>query len=555
MATKVSRRLQNILLNSNLITKDELEKAIQSQNGKSLLRSLVELGFVSEKKIALAIAEQMHLEYVDLDKIDIDPNAVTSIDEELINRYKLIPIASTDSQLTVAMVDPTNIFALDDLHLVTGKSVIPVVATETDVETAISRFSRMDKSVEEMVEDATDEADVEVSSQEEQETEDAPIVKLVNLILMEAVRDRANDVHIEPQDSDVRVRYRIDGVLYEVMRSPKGTHSGIVARIKIMAGMDIAERRIPQDGRFAINIDNQTVDFRVATLPTIYGEKIVLRLLKKDSISIGLEKLGLSKTALERFKSSFSKPYGAILVTGPTGSGKTTTLYGAMMALNSPEKNLITVEDPVEYRVPGIAQVQVNQKADMTFAAALRSILRNDPDVVMIGEIRDEETALISVESALTGHLVLSTLHTNDAASALTRLTEMGVEPFLVSSAVDCVVTQRLARRLCKECREPYQPSKQLLADLQLSNSSEPLTFYKHRGCKKCGGIGYHGRIGLYEVLLVSEQIERLTVQRASSEVIAREAVKEGMVPLKFDGLEKVKQGITSVEEVLRVAV
>lgn len=552
---RVSRRLERILIESELLTSEQLAQAMEARNGKSLLRTIAELGFSSEKKIAATIAERMNLEYVDLDNHEIDPNAVTLVSEETARRYNLIPIGLDNDQLIVAMVDPANIFAIDDLRIITGREIRPVVATETDIVAAMNRFTRMDQSVEEMVESvAGDMDDVAVSEKdEESEREEAPVVKLVNLILMEAVRDRANDVHIEPQDKDVRIRYRIDGVLHEVMRSPKKIQSGLVSRIKILAGMDIAERRVPQDGRFAVNLNGKAVDFRVATLPTIYGEKIVLRLLQKESILMDLDDLGFLPDALARFKSSFAKPYGAILVTGPTGSGKTTTMYGALNILNDAQKNLITVEDPVEYRVAGISQVQVNIKADMTFAAALRSILRQDPDIVMIGEIRDEETALIAVESALTGHLVLSTLHTNDAAASLTRLIEMGIEPFLISSAVDCVAAQRLARRLCLECREPYVPTPPVLEDAGFKFEGKIPQIYRAKGCRKCNNTGYRGRIGIYEVLLVSERIERLTVKRATSDEIKRTAIEEGMMPLRRDGFEKVIQGLTSLEEIMRV--
>ncbi|MCL5292287.1 MAG: GspE/PulE family protein, partial [Actinobacteria bacterium] len=377
----------------------------------------------------------------------------------------------------------------------------------------------------------------------------------VNLLLTQAVRDRANDVHIEPQEKDVKIRFRIDGVLHEIMRSPKKIQPGMTSRVKIMANMDIAQRRTPQDGRFGLTVDGKAIDFRVATIPTIHGEKIVLRLLQRESVMLNLDDLGFAAGTLEFFKSSLSRPYGAILVTGPTGSGKTTTLYAALNILNSIERNVITVEDPVEYRLASLSQVQVNTRTGLTFAAALRSILRHDPDIVMIGEIRDGETALIAIESALTGHLVLTTLHTNDAPSAITRITEMGVEPFLISSAVDCIVGQRLARRLCVHCRQPHEPDPDVVAEANLPTLDLPEKFYRAKGCKMCGETGYRGRVGLYEVLLMNEEIERLTVERASSEDIYRAATKAGMRSLKLDGFEKVKQGITSLEELMRVTI
>lgn len=552
---RVSRRLERILIGSKLITQEQLDAALNAKNDKGLTRTIAELGFSSETKIAKAVADYMKLEFVDLDNYEIDPNAVTLIDEETSGKYDLIPIGFNDERLIVAMVDPANIFAIDDLRLLTKREIVPVVATESDIIAAINRFSRMDESVEEIAENVAGDLDGGPSSEnsDEDDSEEAPVVKLVNLILLEAVRDRASDIFIEPQDRDVRVRYRIDGVLHEIMRSPKKIQAGLTSRLKIMSGMDIAERRVPQDGRFNLNHSGKAVDFRVATLPTIYGEDIVLRLLMKDSLQVDLDDMGFLPQPLKRFKASFTKPYGAILITGPTGSGKTTTLYGALRLLNQVEKNLITVEDPVEYRLAGINQVQVNERAKMTFGAALRSILRHDPDIVMIGEIRDEETALIAIESALTGHLVLSTLHTNDAASSLTRLIEMGVEPFLISSAVDCVVAQRLARRLCVDCREQFVPTEQMLIDAGLEFTGDIPKLYRAKGCKKCNDTGYHGRVGLYEVLVVSETIEKLTVNRVTSDKIKEVAIEEGMLTLRQDGLKKVLKGLTSIEEIARV--
>jgi len=431
-----------------------------------------------------------------------------------------------------------------------------VVCTESDLRSAIGRYARIDKTVEQVVESVVEDDQIASVVGEEKEAEEAPIVKLVNLLITEAVRDSANDIHIEPQENDLRIRYRIDGVLHEVMRAPKQVQPGMTARLKILSGIDIAERRVPQDGRFGLTIDNKAIDFRVATLPTIHGEKVVLRLLEKESIMMSLDDIGFLEEPLRLFKSSFTRPYGAILVTGPTGSGKTTTLYGALNILNIPEKNIITVEDPVEYRLQGVNQVQVNAKAGLTFASGLRSILRNDPDIVMIGEIRDEETARIAIESALTGHLVLSTLHTNDAPSAVTRLTEMGIEPFLTSSAVDCVVGQRLARKLCVHCKEKYTPNEQILKEIGLDPEKDKIPeLYRAKGCSKCNETGYKGRIGVFEVMVISEAIERLTVERATSDDLLKVAIKEGMRTLRQDGLEKALKGITSIEEIMRVIV
>jgi len=389
-------------------------------------------------------------------------------------------------------------------------------------------------------------------------TEEAPIVKLVNSVIAQAVDDAASDIHFEPQAKELVARFRIDGVLHEIMSIPRRMQNGVISRLKIMADLDIAERRVPQDGRIGLIVGGKPIDMRVATLPTVYGEKIVMRLLDKSNVMLRLEDLGFSQKALKRFQRSFTKPYGAILVTGPTGSGKSTTLYAALNILNSPEKNIITVEDPVEYRLTGINQVQVNMKAGMTFAAALRSILRCDPDIVMIGEIRDRETAQIAVESALTGHLVLSTLHTNDAPGALSRLTEMGIEPFLTSSAVDCVLAQRLARRLCKECREPYTATREMLRKNDFPPEvvdRDDVVLYRPKGCARCNGTGYKGRLGLYEVMIVSEAVRRLTVERKSADEISRVAAAEGMKSLREDGIDKVLDGATSIEEIARVIV
>jgi len=549
------KKLGKILIESGLISDEQLQKAISSKNGKSLSRALVDLGFASEPDIASVLAGSMSLPFLDISNYEINPGAATIISEELATRYMVLPIDFTEDKLIVAMADPSNVFAVDDLRIVTGYDISVVVCTESDLLAAIGRFSRMEQTAEQVVESVEDET-AELAKGEEKDAEEAPVVKLVNLIVTGAVRDRAGDILVEPQENDVRVRYRIDGVLHEVMRAPKQIQAGVVARLKILSGIDIAERRLPQDGRFGLTLDNKAVDFRVATLPTIHGEKVVLRLLQRESIMINLDDLGFLEGSLNAFKSSFTKPYGAILVTGPTGSGKTTTLYAVLNILNVPEKNIITLEDPVEYRLQGVNQVQVNPKAGLTFSTGLRSILRNDPDIVMIGEIRDQETALITVESALTGHLVLSTLHTNDAPGVVTRLTEMGIEPFLTSSAVDCVIAQRLARKLCKSCKESYTPSLKSLQDVGFPlTGNEVPTIFKAGGCSKCNNTGYKGRIGVYEVMLVSESIERLTVERATAEEIKKTAISEGMKTLKTDGFEKVLRGATSIEEVMRVIV
>ncbi|MCK4778038.1 MAG: Flp pilus assembly complex ATPase component TadA, partial [Actinomycetia bacterium] len=454
---KLKKRIGKLLIESGLITEEQLQEAVESEDGKSLSKRLVDLGFITDEQIAKAIAEAVNLPYLDLAKKEIDPNATALISEEIASRYMLIPIEFEENNLVVAMSDPANIFAIDDLRIITGHEIKVVVTSENSIQSAINQFSKTEKEVQEMVESvaAGDEEEIEEQVEEKvEEGEEAPVVKLVNVIITEAFRSRAADIHIEPQEHDVRIRYRIDGVLHEVMRSPKKVQTGMLARVKIMANMDIAEKRVPQDGRFSLIVDGKPVDFRVASLPTVYGEKIVLRLLEKESIMIPLKDLGFSDEGLKKFMGSLKKPYGAIFITGPTGCGKTTTLYAALNEINTIQKNLLTVEDPVEYRLSSVNQIQVNPKAGLTFASSLRSILRHDPDIVMIGEVRDQETALIAIESALTGHLVLTTLHTNNAPLTITRLTEMGIEPFLTSSALDCVLAQRLARKLCEKCKE-----------------------------------------------------------------------------------------------------
>jgi type IV pilus assembly protein PilB len=388
-----------------------------------------------------------------------------------------------------------------------------------------------------------------------QAVEEAPIVKMVNLLISQAIAERASDIHIEPGDRDIRIRNRVDGVLHEVMRSPKNIHAGLISRLKVMADINIAERRIPQDGRVGLTVSGKTIDLRVAVLPTVYGEKVVVRILDKGAVLLKLEDLGFLQGSFKRYEGAFTKPYGAILVSGPTGSGKSTTLYATLNILNSADKNIITVEDPVEYRLPGINQMQMNPRAGLTFASALRSILRADPDIMLVGEVRDRETALIAVEAALTGHLVLSSLHTNDAPSALPRLIEMGVEPYLVASAIDCVVAQRLARQLCIRCKQAYEPERAELESVGFPQDQwdEVTELFRPHGCQACARTGYRGRIGLYEVLRMNEEIERLIVDRASSDEIRRAARRDGMVTLRQDGLEKIRSGITSIEEVLRV--
>ncbi|MGH9267505.1 MAG: GspE/PulE family protein, partial [Acidimicrobiales bacterium] len=541
------------LVSRGLLTQASLDVALdeQARTGNSLGRILLDQGRVNEADLMAALAAQIGIEFVDLSDYPIDPSAATLITDGMARKYQALPVAWKDGQLIVAMADPGNVFALDDIRTITRSPVKAVMATRAAVLEAVDKHHRLDSEAEEISAQAASEFEPDEDPGGLGEVvEDAPIVKLVNLLITQAVTDRASDIHVEPAERDVRVRYRIDGVLHERMRPPKNIQAGIISRLKIMADINIAERRVPQDGRVTATIAGKAVDLRVATLPTVYGEKVVMRILDKSKALLNLDDLGFLPESRERFQRSFTKPYGTILVTGPTGSGKSTTLYATLNILNDEAKNVITVEDPVEYRLAGINQVQVNNKAGMTFAAALRSILRSDPDIVLVGEIRDRETATIAIEAALTGHLVLSTLHTNDAATTPTRLVEMGVEPFLVASALDCIVAQRLARRLCEKCKQAYRPAAGELDTVGWDlNGDSPPELFRAVGCTACSKTGYHGRFGIHEVLGVTEDIERLIVERAHSEDVKKYAIAEGMVPLRHAGLRQVANGITSLEE------
>ena len=557
-AKRKPKQLGQILLEEGLLTQEQLDRALEQHRNtpKSLGRVLIDLGFIRERDLVKALAQQVGLDFVDLSEFPIEAAATTLLPEALSRRYRALPIAERDGKLLVAMSDPANVYTLDDIRTVTGRDVQPVVATASDVEQAIQKYSTLGDEVEQLASEAASAADSgEDAADVEAAIEDAPIVKLVNAIMTQAVSDRASDVHIEPTEKDVRVRFRVDGVLHEVMHSPKNIQNGLLSRLKVMADLNIAERRVPQDGRIGMKVANRQLDLRVATLPTVYGEKIVIRILDKSQGLLQLTDLGFHPDAFKRFEVAYRKPYGAILVTGPTGSGKSTTLYATLNVLNEIDRNIITVEDPVEYRLHGVNQIQVNNKAGLTFASALRSILRADPDIVLIGEIRDRETAMISIEAALTGHLVLSTLHTNDAPSAMTRLTEMEVETFLVASAVDCVIAQRLARKLCERCRAPYVPERNELIEAGVPESrlDSVNQLFRPAGCSACANTGYRGRMGLYEVMPVTEEIERMTVERASSDAMRTVAIQQGMLTLRDDGIDKTLRGLTSLEEIARV--
>jgi len=552
-----------LLIDEGLLTDAQLDAALaeQARSGKPLGRLLIESGTISEAELVRTLARQVGLEFVDLNDRAVDGSVAALVSESLARRYQAIPIGWEDGRLVVAMADPSNVFAVDDIRAIAGAEVRTVVATASQINETIERFYRIDSDVDAVVQAATEDADddaIDLANVSEL-VEDAPIVKFVNLLVTQAVGDRASDIHVEPAEHDLRIRFRIDGVLHEVMRSPRSIQAGVISRLKVMADINIAERRIPQDGRISMKVGGRGIDLRVATLPTVYGEKVVMRILDKGQAVLRLDELGFLPETEHRFQTSCNQPYGTILATGPTGSGKSTTLYAALNTLNKPDRNIITVEDPVEYRMPGINQVQINPKAGLTFASALRSILRSDPDIVLVGEIRDRETAVIAVEAALTGHLVLSTLHTNDAASTPLRLVEMGVEPFLVTSALDCVVAQRLARRLCDKCKESYQPTESELLEVgwpmqDVDNSEWPM-LYRAIGCTTCGRTGYKGRFALHEVMLVTEEIERLIIERRSTEDLQKTAEMQGMLTLKSDGLRKVAMGYTSLEEIFRVVI
>ncbi|MBT0995209.1 Flp pilus assembly complex ATPase component TadA [Cellulomonas sp. DKR-3] len=554
------KQLGEILLGEGIVTEAQLLAAIDEQvvSGTSLGRTLVELGMLTENQLVQALATQVGMQFVDLDEHPVDRAAVAMVPGALCRRYTVLPIAIENGVLVLATADPGNVMAVDDVRTVSGLQVLPVISSYDVLVRAIDRFVRADGEMENLssaFEDAQPEPEADLSRMGDFVDDDAPIVRYVNLLVTQAITDRASDIHIEPTEHDLRVRYRIDGVLHETQRSPKNITGGVVSRVKIMSDIDIAEKRKPQDGRMSVVHNGRKIDLRVATLPTVWGEKIVMRILDNSTASLDLRDLSFLEHNYQTYQESYTKPYGMILVTGPTGSGKSTTLYATLNAVSKPDINVITVEDPVEYRLAGINQVQVNPKAGLTFAAALRSILRSDPDVVLLGEIRDHETAQIAIEAALTGHLVLSTLHTNDAPSAVTRLTEMGIEPFLVGSALDCVVAQRLARRLCPKCKVPYQPTPEEMEAARFPwVPGEPLPeIFRPGGCTACSRTGYKGRLALHEVMRVTEDIERHAVAHSSSADIAATAVRQGMTSLRDDGWHKVALGQTSIEEILRV--
>jgi len=549
------RFLTDVLIDLGFVDQTRVEAAVDAarSTGKPPERILLEQNAITEDQFARAIGERYGLDHLDLNAFPIDMAAANLIDSAAAKRYEAVPVAFTDDKrgLIVAMADPANVLAVDDIAMLTRLDVKPSVASREDIATLVARLDRFGDSVREAVDEEHEQDDGEVVELHES-ADDAPIVKLVNSIIAQAAERGASDIHFEPDGRELRVRFRIDGVLSVSTTIPSRMVAGVLSRTKIMAELDIAEKRIPQDGRVSLTIDGRHVDIRVVTLPSVHGESIVMRILDKSNVQIDLDKLGMQTAERDRFRRAFSQSYGAVLATGPTGSGKSTTLYAALQQLNTTEKNIITIEDPVEYQLEGITQVQVNPRAGLTFATGLRSMMRADPDIIMVGEIRDGETAQIAIESALTGHLVLSTLHTNDAPTAITRLVEMGIEPFLVASAIDCVVAQRLARTLCSTCKKRVIVPAQVLRESGF-NATLDVECYEPVGCGRCGGMGYKGRLGLYEVMTMNEEIRSLVLQRAPADEIARLAMREGMRRLRDDGFEKVKAGLTSLAEVARV--
>jgi len=519
---------------------------------------LIDDQLVTEFQLAQAVAEAYGVEAAELSSFPIEPAAMGRVPLTLARRHRMLPIAVTESTITVAVGDPGDVLALDDIRAATGLMVRPMVVTKDELNRLLDRYTRestdLDQAAAQIV---ADEGAASSSDGLNSVNEDAPVVRYVNALLERAITSRASDIHLEPSEYDLKIRLRIDGVLHEVDAVPRGIQAALISRLKILSGLDITERRVPQNGRITKELGGRSIDLRTATLPTVWGEKVVLRVLDTGSIDLELRKLGFTDDNYARFSASFSKPHGMVLVTGPTGSGKSTTLYATLGEIARPEVNVITVEDPVEYRMDGINQVQVNVKAGLTFAAVLPAILRSDPDVVLIGEIRDRATAQLAVEAALTGHLVLSTLHTNDAPSAMPRLVEMGIEPFLVGSSLDSVLAQRLSRRLCEWCKEAYAPQEKDLAGAQwpFEVFGTPENFWRPVGCRSCAQTGYRGRLAINEVMPVSEEIERLTVRHAAASEIKKVAIAEGMVTLRDDGLRKTMAGLTSLEEVLRVTV
>jgi len=561
----MAQKLGNFLVREGLITPEQLENALQEQkaNGGMLGSNLVRMGYIEEAELMEFLSKQFGVPSTDPSKLDVDPEVIEMIPGNIVQKYRIVPISLEGQTLTIAMVDPSNIFIIDDIKFLTRKNIRVTVATESSIKSAMDRFYDAGAALEDVMQEFDEDGvDVVQGAEDidlgelESAAEQAPVVKLVNLILVDAIKKMASDIHIEPYEKSFRVRYRIDGVLYEVMKPPMKLKNALISRVKIMSRLDIAERRLPQDGRIKLKTKGKEMDFRVSVLPTLFGEKVVLRLLDKSNLQLDMTKLGFEPKQLANFQEAIHKPFGMVLVTGPTGSGKTTTLYSALSELNKTTENISTAEDPVEFNLGGINQVQIHEAIGLSFAACLRSFLRQDPDIIMVGEVRDFETAEISIKAALTGHMVLSTLHTNDAPSTVNRMLNMGVEPFLVSSAVNLILAQRLARRVCVDCKEEIDIPKETLLDLGVPEEEVgSFKCYHGLGCTTCSQTGYKGRIALYEVMPMYEEIKELVLVGASSTEIKREAVRLGMLTLRQSGINKLKEGITTVEEVVRCSV
>jgi type IV pilus assembly protein PilB len=558
----VPERLGKVLVAAKLITEDQLQKALlaQKKEGGQLGSVLIKLSIIEEDKLLKFLGQHYGIPAIDLAKTQIDPAVIKIVPVEVVHKYHVIPVKRSGATLSLAMADPTNMFAIDDIKFMTGYEIEPMVASDTAVMTAISKsYDTSSMQLQTVLKDIDSEDKLSVVHEEEvdlnqlkAEVEDAPVVKLANLILTDAIKKKVSDIHIEPYEHSFRVRYRLDGSLYEVMAPPKKLQAALTSRLKIMADLDIAERRLPQDGRIKMRYEDKEVDLRVSSLPCLFGEKIVMRLLDKSNLTLDLTKLGFEVNALENFMKAISSPYGMVLVTGPTGSGKTTSLYSALNYINTIDVNIMTAEDPVEYNLMGINQVQMKDEIGLNFAAALRSFLRQDPDIIMVGEIRDYETAEIGVKAALTGHLVLSTLHTNDAPSTINRLLNMGIEPFLVASSVILILAQRLVRRVCKDCKEVEKvPVPTLVKAGMLESEAPKAVCYKGKGCSTCSDTGYKGRVALYEVMPIGEEVRELILQGASSDEIKKRAIEAGMKTLRKSGLAKVIEGLTTLEEVV----
>ena len=559
----MTSRLGELLVKENLITPEQLKKAIEEQKagGGRLGSSLTKLGFVTDEELLSFLSKQYNVPAINLDEFEIDKEVVRKIPENIARKHLIVPVNQTGSTLIVATSDPTNLSVIDEIKFLTGYNVEFVAATETAIKKSIEKYFEVSTDYQDIMDEAAEEYEVigdddniDVKSLEKA-SEEAPVIKLVNSVLNDAIKKGASDIHVEPYEKAFRIRFRIDGMLYEIMKPPISLKNAIASRLKIMSKLDIAERRRPQDGRIKIRYaDGKDIDFRVSVLPTLFGEKIVLRLLDKSNLQLDMTKLGFNEKQLKDFKDAVHKPYGMVLVTGPTGSGKTTTLYSALSELNQISKNVSTAEDPVEYNIPGVNQVQMHEEIGLNFAASLRSFLRQDPNIIMVGEIRDYETAEIAVKAALTGHLVLSTIHTNDAPSTINRLLNMGIEPFLVASSVHAILAQRLMRKICEKCKEEIDIEKKFLTDIGMSEAEAKTTkTYKGKGCNTCSNTGYKGRIAVYEILTIAEEIRELILAGASANEIKKEAIRIGMMTMRQSAIDLLKKGLTTIDEVVRV--